>query len=189
MTQSDHDMQIKYNYEVEEPDLRTKSWSVHDQSRTVDFTGVRLAGISSIRPGRPRWTNITLYRTSGGLYIGYRVGVSLVVHDISCMSISGKRLPGIETIKPGATPAPERVACQICRPNIVQSLKDDPASIRVEVDRHWTAICDTPEELYQELHTMRQGEKTFSYMASTLFVNAAENDPLIAEVVRTHSLV
>lgn len=182
------DLKIEYNYMTGTPDLEVKSRSVHDDSRTVNFTGVELARISSKRSGRLRWTEIEIYRTDGGLFVAHRIGRSVVVHDVSCMSISGKRLPGIEMIKNTDIPIESRVGCVECKPNIAKAMSIDPLSIRVETDRHWTSICESAEQLFNELHTTRHGERSLSYMASTLLVNAAEHDAEISGVVENHKL-
>ena len=182
------DVKIEYNYEVGDADLTVKSHSVHDDSRTINFTGVLLSSISSARAGRLRWTVIEIYRTDGGLFVGHRVGRSLVVHDVSCMTISGRRLPSVEAVKSSDVPVEQRSSCTECRPNIRQALSEDPLSLRVEVDRHWTSICDSAEKLYDELHTTRHGARSLSYMASTLLVNAAQHDAEISAVVESHNL-
>ena len=182
------DVQIEYNYVIGDSDLTVKPRAVHDDSRTINFTGVLLSSISSARTGRLRWTVIEVYRTDGGLFVGHRVGRSLIVHDVSCMSISGRRLPGLEVVKNSDTPIDQRMPCPECKPKIQKAYSDDPLSLRVEIDRHWTSICDSAEQLYDELHTTRHGARSLSYMASTLLVNAAQHDAEISGVVENHKL-
>ncbi|QGT55142.1 hypothetical protein SEA_FORZA_181 [Gordonia phage Forza] len=185
---TDSDVQIQWHYDVEKPDLALETYKLRDESRTLAFTGVKLASISSGRDSRPRWTKIEIYRTKGGAFIAYRIGVSTVVHSITCMTIGGKRLPGPESIPAWEMSIEKRTPCNICRPNIKQALADDPQSLRLEVNRYWTAMCDTAEELYKELHTTRHGELTLSYLATTLLVNAAQHDAQISAVVEEHKL-
>ncbi|QGF20332.1 hypothetical protein SEA_SIXAMA_182 [Gordonia phage Sixama] len=185
---TDSDVQIQWHYDIDKPDLEPRQHSLRDESRTVSFTGVKLASISSGRDSRPRWTQIEIYRTSGGVFIASRVGVSTIVHTISCMSVSGKRLPGPESLRPDDIPMNKRTPCNICRPDIEAALRDDPQSLRLEVNRYWTAVAETAEKLYDKLHTMRRGEFTLSYLATTLLISAAENDAQIAGVVESHKL-
>lgn len=188
MTQGNSDIKIQWHYDIGDPDLTETQHSLKDESRTLNFTGVLLASVSSGRDKRPRWTEIQVYRTSGGTYIGYRVGVSQIVHDLSCMSISGKRLPGFESVRSSGEPIENRVPCSECRPDVKKAFETDPASLRFEVNRYWSTITETAEELYQDLHTIRHGEKTLSYLAATLLVNAAQYDAQISSVVEAHDL-
>ncbi|AKJ72613.1 hypothetical protein PP301_gp109 [Gordonia phage GMA2] len=191
---TDSDVQVQWNYRTDPPDMQLKTVTVRDESRSLTFTGVKLASISSKRDDRPRWTAIDLYRTKGGAFIAYRVGRSNVVHEATCDVIAGKRLPGPEGYaKQKASRAAAEVpvacvACTICRPDIEKMLHSDPAALRYEVDRHWTTMTADVEQLYQDLHTTRRGERSISYLARTLLVNAAENDPQISSLVETHKM-
>lgn len=185
MTTQSNDVQIQYHYDIEEPELKTQQWTLRDESRTVKFSGVKLASVSSGRDNRPRWTVIDIYRTAGGVFIGHRVGKSLIVHDVGCDNIPGKRLPGIEKCE---TSIEDRVPCHICKPNIQKALQTDPASLRIEVDRYWTSVTESAEQLFNDLHTIRHGDRTLSYLATTLLTKAAEHDAQISAVVEKHGL-
>lgn len=165
-------------------DLTPKQWSLHDGSRSVKFPGIRLATVSSEREGRPRWTEIEAYRTEGGYYVLHRVGVSAIVHQLNCDQIAGKQLPHAPDVKPEEIPVLDRTPCSFCRPNIEDSLRDDPASLCIEVDRHWLAVCETAAAAVEALHTRRNGAsgaKTLSFLAQTLIRNAGAHDAEMSE--------
>lgn len=187
-TPAESDIKILWHYDTEDADLQERQWTLKDESRTLNFTGTRLASVSSGRDKRPRWTTIDVYRTAGGAYVGYRVGISLVVHDVGCMSIAGKRLPGFESPRLSDVPLDKRIPCSECRPEVASAFKNDPASLRFEVNRYWSTIAETAEQLYEELHTTRRGEKTLSYLAATLLVNAAKHDAQMSSIVENHRL-
>ncbi|QBZ72784.1 hypothetical protein SEA_GODONK_196 [Gordonia phage GodonK] len=161
-------------------DLESKQWTFNDGSRTVKFNGVRLSSVSSEREGRPRWTEIEAYRTDGGYYVLHRIGVSAIVHSINCDQIAGKQLPGAPDVKPEEIRVEDRQPCPFCRPDVRQSLAEDPASLRIEVDRHWIAVCATAAEAVESLHTRRNDTKMLSFLAQTLIRNAGEHDAEMA---------
>ena len=185
---ADTDVKIQWHYETEDADLEERRWTIKDESRTLNFTGAKLASVSSGRDKRPRWTTIDVYRTAGGAYIGYRVGVSLIAHDSTCASALGKRLPGFDSPRFADIDIDSRVPCSECRPDIEAAFKNDPNSLRFETNRYWSTIAETAEQLYEELHTTRHGEKTLSYLAATLLVNAAKHDAQMSAVVEAHKL-
>ena len=185
---TDSDIKIQWHYGVTNADLTSKQYSLHDKSRTVAITGVLLGGISSARDNRSRWTDIKLYRTDGGIFVAYRVGYSSVIHDMSCVTVAGKQLPGPEGLKKTEVPIRDRVACPVCRPQVKRALDEDPMSLRLEVNRYWISIAETAEDLYHDLHTTRHGEQTLSFLAVTLLLNAAQYDPQISAVIEEHKL-
>lgn len=182
-----NDVTVAWHYDAGDRDLEEKPRVVQDDSRTLTFTGVKLTGVSSAKPGRARWTNLDIYRTNGGLFVAYRTGMTTVAHDVSCVSISGRRLPGLEGVRPSDTPIVERTPCATCNPNIAKAL-EDPASLRFEMNRHWTVITSTAEELYRELHTVRRGVEALSYLARHALTQAAEHDAQISEIVDKYLL-
>jgi hypothetical protein len=153
---------------------------VRDGARTVAFNGQLLGFISSERPDSLRWTELSIYRNDAGRFIAHRVGVSCVAHRIDCDVIKGKKLPSIVDMKTDEFAVADRQPCPVCRPNIVAEVADDPASIRGETDRHWTGICDDAVSLLNALHTMKNGARSLSGLASAALNMAAENDDQIA---------
>lgn len=158
---------------------------VRDGARVVAFNGVLLGYISSERVDSTRWTTLSIYRTDGGLFIAHRVGVSCVAHRVDCDVIKGKNLPSVLHMKPDELPIEEREPCSICRPNIVAEAAADPLSVRGETDRHWAGVCDNAVSLLNALHTMRNGARSLSGLASAALNQAAEHDGQIAAAMNT----
>lgn len=56
-------------------------YELYDQYEVVAFSGWRLAHASTEPDSRtPRWTEISIYKTTGGQYVVHTVGRSLVFH-------------------------------------------------------------------------------------------------------------
>ncbi len=51
-----------------------QEWIVRADSRELRFTGVLLAEAGSDAPGKMRWIELALYKTTGGNYVVERVG-------------------------------------------------------------------------------------------------------------------
>ena len=154
--------------------------NVRDSSRIVAFTGVRLGNISSERPDSLRWTELSIYRTTTNLYIAHRVGISCVAHNVDCDVIRGKNLPSVLAMKNDEFKIEDREPCPVCRPDIIESARRDPLSVRGETDRHWAGVCQDAPSLLNALHTMRNGARSLSGLASAVLNMAAENDEQIA---------
>ena len=158
---------------------------VRDGARVVAFTGVRLGFISSERQDSLRWTELSIYRTEGNLFIAHRVGVSCVAHQSSCVVIEGKNLPSVVDMKSDEFALEDRRPCPVCRPKILEEVAIDPASIRGETDRHWAGVCDNAVSLLNALHTMRNGARSLSGLASAVLNQAAEHDAQIDAAMNT----
>lgn len=46
-----------------------RTWQVTDGARRISFEGVKLATSTSREPGKSRWINLMLFRTSAGLLV------------------------------------------------------------------------------------------------------------------------
>jgi hypothetical protein len=163
----------------------SKRIKVRDGARIVSFTGVLLGFITSERSDSLRWTELFIYRNDAGRFIAHRVGVSCVAHRIDCDVIKGKKLPSVVDMKPDEFAVQDRQPCPVCRPNIMAEVKEDPASIRGETDRHWTGICDDAVSLLNALHTMKNGARSLSGLASAALNMAGENDAQINAALNT----
>jgi hypothetical protein len=174
------------DYEEEHPLLQPPSkFRVRDGSRMVAFEGTRLAYVTSQKPDSLRWTEMDIYRTTGGRFIAHRVGVSCVAHTVDCEVIKGKTLPSVVDMQPDEFGVDDREPCPVCRPDIRQGIADDPASIRGETDRPWAGVCDDAYSLINALHTRRNGTRSLSSLASALLAMAAENDAQISAALDT----
>lgn len=176
---------VSGNVDIEKVDSNSvlgapKRYKVRDGARIVAFTGVKLGRISSEKQDSTRWTELTIYRTEGNLFIAHRVGVSCVAHAADCDVIKGKNLPSVLNMKDDEYPIQDREPCSVCRPDIHRAVEEDPLSIVGETDRHWTGVCQDAVSLLNALHTMRNGARSLSGLASAVLNIAAEHDPQIA---------
>lgn len=46
-----------------------KQYTVRDGERLIEFTGVKLASVTSFEAGKTRWIDLELYRTRAGIYV------------------------------------------------------------------------------------------------------------------------
>lgn len=160
-----------------------QQYTVHDGMRRYVFKGLRLAYVSSERGHKPRWTDIVIYKTSGGRYLTDRVGVSAVAHVGNCPVLSqyGRKIAaGVDSIASTELAATERTPCNVCRPDLHVLLHSDPASLLFERDRHVVVLADTPEKLIESLHQQREGRMILGSLAASALQLAADRDPVLA---------
>lgn len=170
-----------------------RRYRVRDNSRYYAFTGVRLSLVSSENDAKPRWTDIAVYRTNGGMYVVHRVAVTTVVHHDACPIVERyhRRYANIASIAADEFGPDSRVPCSECMPTTADStasekyrqhMHTDPASLRFERDRHVVAVVDTPEDAIQALHTVKRGEKMLGPLAGSALTMAADRDPYLSSV-------
>lgn len=58
--------------------------------REFRFDGDLLAHVSTVVPGRPRWSEISIFRTEGGQYVLVKTGKSILFHSTRECSRTGK---------------------------------------------------------------------------------------------------
>lgn len=161
--------------------------SIRDATRRYVFEGVRLAYVSSEKPHKSRWTDISIYRTIGNLFITHRVGVSGVVHLADCVELDkpGSTTCGIGNLAPDELPPEERDPCPRClgsEEEYQAVLHSDPASLRFERDRHSATISTTPEEAIRTLKTSRGEHRVLGSLAGSAVRMAADRDPMMCAV-------
>lgn len=160
---------------------------VKNGGRKVSFTGRLLSRVTSERAHAPRWTIMELYRTTRGLYVIHRVGVSKVFHTSDCELASVNRLPYGHEL-PDGQPSKEQLQrmapCGDCRPLIT----DPAAQLRFERERHWSGIAETPEAAIDMLHRNDNGQRSLPWIATNLLNEAAVQDGALAHAYETERI-
>lgn len=151
-------------------------YQVRDINRTLSFTGTLLAESSSRTVGKPRWTDLRLYRTDNGTYILEKVGASRLMHMPGCRKSMGD-LPRFQDLYPGADPDDPEFAYDDCVPDPY-----DFTALRIEQDRHWAQITERPEAIVKAVMRYKGGVTKMPYTSAVLLAKAAEVDDGIAEV-------
>lgn len=143
-----------------------KYW-LPDPVLSRDITGVVIAAITTEDPDQPRWTTMDLYRTSDGRYVYYRVGHSLVYHDLG--GYSGACRSGVTTA-PDDLPD-EAEPCAKCRPPL-----EPDGPVRMEESLPAIFVCDDVPGVLQALVKTRNGGTTISRPAQRLLADARRRD-------------
>lgn len=145
-----------------------QKYYVRDREQTLEFTGVLLAESSSRVGDRPRWVEFKLYRTSKGVYVLSRVGVSVLFHSEKCEVVSRNKLAAVAEEKvPGVY-----VSCPDCRPSRIST-----DSIYPETPRYWALHTDDASKIIVNLQKKDSDNIGYlTHVASRLLVAAARND-------------
>ena len=159
-------------------------YQLNDGSRHVIFKGIQIAYLSSERPGVSRWTDMAMFKTVGGSYIVNRIGVSAIAHHIDCHHITNKHLPSVFETHEDEIAIEDRDPCPVCKPDIARLLAEDPASLKIEKDRHWAAVASSAPAIIESLQTTKAGVKSLSSLATGLIEMAAIYDQDISTAMR-----
>jgi hypothetical protein len=132
---------------------------VRDGEHDLRFHAAVLAAATTERPGAPRWTELTVYRTPvgdevdqpRGMYVVAKVGRSVVAHRPGCEKVRGRRYDAIGTLTPGGGSYP--VPCLSCQPDMGVL---DPGTL-LERTRHLVLQARTPADLVKVLLQGRPG--------------------------------
>ena len=147
----------------------------YDGRRAVTFRAAVLAAATTQRPGRPRWTEVTVYRTqrvsedgATSVYVVAKVGRSILAHRRTCLEVNTRGMPRfIASPEQG-----RRQACLTCMPRI-----DPPAEdVVVEIDRHSLRQATSQRELEQIIFPHRDTRELFG-MTHDLTRQLRDNDP------------
>lgn len=142
-------------------------FSVKDGVRTLRFDGIKLSESSSRYPGKPRWVEFELYRTTKGQYVVSRIGFSLFFHSQGCFTVSRNGLKELD----GLQLPPEYTACDKCKPSRV------PEKVYPETPRHAGWVCGDAVGVVSSL--MQQDDNKTEYLtnvARRLLMDAAGLD-------------
>jgi len=154
-------------------------YTIHDNSRQLEFEGTLLASSSSRQPDSERWVEFDLYLTAGGSYVLTRVGRSLLYHDEECVVVQRNNLEHGE-------PSPDSRPCTLCKPPFPDDLaEDDLDYIRVEKPRHWVQVSDNVEAVLNSLYKYdADGTRYLTLVARRLVEQAGKHDPRIERAYR-----
>uniref|UniRef100_A0AAU6R5K6 Uncharacterized protein n=1 Tax=Micrococcus phage Kurnik TaxID=3092208 RepID=A0AAU6R5K6_9CAUD len=155
----------------------SSQYSVTDtrSKRETRFEGDVLAHVSTNRPGRARWSELTIFKTVGGSYILVKAGKSILYHATrACDPRTGRyfvetrgddRKSGIPCLKCGPGPYDEVVF-------------EENDLVTVVVNRHARGLVESAHILDddQELFLPR--------IAKSCLEMASDKDPDIAEAYR-----
>lgn len=147
-------------------------FSVKDGVRTLKFDGIKLSESSSRYPGKPRWVEFELYRTTKGQYVVSRIGFSLFFHSEGCFTVARNGLKELD----GLRLLPEYTACDKCNPSRV------PDKVYPETPRHAGWVCGDAVGVVSSL--MQQDDNKTEYLtnvARRLLIDAAKLDRDIAD--------
>lgn len=155
-------------------------YEVKDGRRTLQFEGSLLGESTSWRTGSFRWIEFKLYRTLGGQYILYRVGVSLVFHVAACPLVKkyGLQEENPDVLSESATPCPE------CHPTFSAPV------VFPEKYRHWAAITEDAEAVMDALYKYDDnGSRYLTKVAERLLDQASEVDAQVDLAYRFETIL
>jgi hypothetical protein len=146
------------------------TYQVRDGPRLITFDGVLLGFVSSQRTGNPRWTEMSIYKTTGGTYVLEKVGRSTVTHMPGCPDIVGK-IPRFQEVHAGDDPD---VGYQYhtCVPQ-----EYDFTRLLAEEDRYWAMVAEEPARVTEALYRRREGERHLPRISLDLLEVVSRSDP------------
>lgn len=147
---------------------------VRDGNRLLTFDGKLLAAISSREPGKDRWTEMSVFQTTGGSYILEKVGASIRLHMPGCSEII-KDLPLFQQEHPGEDPEVGFSWCELCSPPIGEEY--DFPSLLVEENRYWATVSDDPKVIIDALYRKREGYTRLPRISVKLLEDLEQVDP------------
>jgi hypothetical protein len=148
---------------------------VRDGNRLLTFDGELLATISSRESlDKDRWTEMSVFRTTGGSYILEKVGRSTRLHMPGCSDIL-KDLPLFQQAHPGEDPEAGYSWCDLCSPPVGEEY--DFPSLLVEEDRYWATISTDPEVIIDALWRKREGYRRLPRISVQLLTELTDADP------------
>lgn len=151
---------------------------VRDGKRLLTFDGELLASISSRDSyDKDRWTDMAVYRTTGGSYILEKVGRSTRLHMPGCKDIL-KELPLFQQAHPGEDPESGYSWCELCSPPIGEEY--DFPSLLVEEDRYWATLSPDAEVIIDALWRKREGYRRLPKISVDLLTELTLVDPAFA---------
>jgi hypothetical protein len=154
---------------------------VKDSSRVLQFDGKMIAHSTSWRRGQYRWVEFTLYRTTSGVYVIARVGMSMLYHHPDCKVVSRNNLKEspAQALEQNAYP------CTECHPEFNRSV-----NICMEKPRHWAQVCDSPEAVLEALYKYDEaGNRYLTLVAQRLMEEASEEDVLINNIYGVETIL
>jgi hypothetical protein len=150
-------------------------FEIKDGSRTLQFEGVKLASSSSWKRGSERWIEFNLYRTTSGLYILSRVGVSRIFHTASCPLVRRYNLDERATSDLEVNSVP----CAECRPTL------NAPYVFPEKAREWAQVSESPDAVLDALYRYDDNDVRYlTRVAAQLLERASDRDSAIDQLYR-----
>ena len=115
---------------------------VRDGNRIYTFPGWQVAYSSSERPGVPRWSELTLYKTVSGEFYLQKVGRTTVAHREDCRFVNHRMPAWLDAHEEAKV---RRTACAECQPLVGDRM--DPHT-RLEPQRYSVYRSDTLLGIY-----------------------------------------
>ena len=146
-------------------------YTVRDRGRQLDFEGALLGAGTSYSDAKPRWFEVSIYKTAGGKYVVAGIGRSRVVHSTSCSKVGNAKLQQNEAGNTRTSEGFTLVPCEVCRPDARYD------STVQELDREWAQVSDEPEAVLERLR-LRDSDGVW-YVPSTstrALEQAGQND-------------
>lgn len=167
------------------PAPHSRKHRVNDQYGVLEFEGDLIGEASTESDRSPRWTEIKIYRTTGGNYVVSRVGVSLVYHAMEAPCASGLPRLARDLVENDTR---QLEPCEICQPQDLDDMTPG-TRVRVETDRH-SAEAVPAVRLVEALTLKRQNGSTYvSNVAQTALSMALDNDPSLIDVLATKTFI
>lgn len=156
---------------------------VQDRLREIEFSGRELGRATTEKDDSLRWTEIVIYKTSGGKYIIERLGRSLIYHvpGESCDSSQGYPVTGRQ-LNDDSEPCPQ------CNPLAPEDSGFNGKTVfSHERTMSSAEVVDRPEDLHEALsmYDKRRKISRISHVASAALHMASGNDPeLLNAIIR-----
>jgi hypothetical protein len=162
-------------------DMTFGEFKVRDGARLIAFEGRHLGKVSSRRPDSPRWTELQLFRTSGGSYVLEKLGMSIMLHVPGCPRILGE-IPRFQDAYPGEDPDVgfEYDECVGAEYDFTRLLVEEP--------RYWATIATDPHEIVAALYRKRDGSRHLPRISIELLENVAAIDEAINAAYRVERI-
>jgi hypothetical protein len=145
---------------------------VQDGKRVLKFNAAVIGAATSERPGAPRWSELTIYRLPGGVYLVAKVGRSTVAHTPTCEHANPRRMRTfMEAQDEGLV---HRMPCPECRPAVGDAM--DPQTL-LEPSRYTVLQAQSPESLVEVLC---EGRDTLPEIVAEVLRQASKNDGAVA---------
>lgn len=160
---------------------------VQSDDRVLEFTGSVIARSSTFEDGKPRWTELVLWRVrdASGRYVLQRAGQSLVYHRPggSC---------NLGTATSARNLTPQALPCPRCHPLPRDVIIMQPGAIACpESPRYTAVVCESPRDVLGHLRlsatTPAQAEglvaSSYSAPAQRLLDEARQTDEGIRQAL------
>ena len=155
---------------------------VRDGIKLLRFNGVLLGHVSS-QNDQPRWTEMSVYKTSpltehpDGMYVLEKVGRSVLTHAPGCGDIIGN-IPRFQAAHPGDDPD-IGYEYHHCVPE-----EYDFPSLLVEEDRYWATQCATSDAVVEALYRRRGDSRHLPRISLDLLEQVERADPAFGNMWR-----